>query len=193
MADIKALLGDKYKDGMTFDEVSAVFAELNLVDSSALDKTVSKETFDKTASELAAIKKQLKGKLTAEENAAAQRSEEFAAIQAELEALRSEKALSDSKARFLSLGYDEKLAGETAAAYVKGDTDTVFANQKKFLETREQTIKADLLKNTPAPPAGNTATGQLFDTEFKAAQDSNDSARMAALIRQQHEAAVKNE
>ena len=31
----------------------------------------------------------------------------------------------------------------------------VFANQKKFLETHDKTLKADLLKQTPTPPAGD--------------------------------------
>jgi uncharacterized coiled-coil protein SlyX len=70
--DLKTLLGDDYKDGMTIEEINAALADKNFVDSSTLPKSVSKEVFDKTASELAAVKKKLRelqeSSMTAEEN-----------------------------------------------------------------------------------------------------------------------------
>jgi hypothetical protein len=37
-----------------------------------------------------------------------------------------------------------------------GDNEKVFANMKKFNESREKHLKAELLKQTPAPPAGGS-------------------------------------
>ena len=71
---------------------------------------VKKDLFDKTASELAALKKEYKGKLSEEEQKQAERDEQFAAMQNELNVLKEEKQLSEMTARYLSLGYDEKLA-----------------------------------------------------------------------------------
>ena len=68
--------------------------------------------------------------------------------------MTKDKAVTSYKASYVSIGYDEKLAEETAKALAEGDIDKVFANQKKHNETREKTIKADLLKDTPTPPAG---------------------------------------
>ena len=115
---------------------------------------ISKAAFDKTASELAAAKKSLKEKMTQDEQAAAQQAEAFAAMQAELEALKADKAISEYTAQFLGIGYDEALAKSTASALHKGDMATMFANHAKFVAGREKTLKAELLKTTPTPPAG---------------------------------------
>ena len=58
--DIKTLLGDTYKEGMTIDEINAALADKNFVDPTTLPKSVTKDVFDKTASELAKVKKELK-------------------------------------------------------------------------------------------------------------------------------------
>lgn len=57
--DIKELLGEAYKDGMTIEEINAVLAEKNLVDANTLPKSVSKDLFDKKVSELAKKSKEL--------------------------------------------------------------------------------------------------------------------------------------
>ena len=38
-----------------------------------------------------------------------------------------------------------------------GDIDKVFANQKKFNESVEKKIRADVLKDTPKPEGGNSS------------------------------------
>ena len=57
--EIKDLLGSDYKEGMTIEEINAALAGKTFVDPTTLGKTVSKETFDKTASELAEAKRKL--------------------------------------------------------------------------------------------------------------------------------------
>lgn len=56
---LKELLGSDYKEGMTLDEISAALAGKTFIDPATLGETVSKGTFDKTASELAKAKKDL--------------------------------------------------------------------------------------------------------------------------------------
>lgn len=123
---------------------------------------VRKEVFDKTASEAADFKRKLRERMTEEEAAQAKAAEErekaaadLAAIQAELNQLRTEKLVGENMAKFLGLGYGEKLARETAEAMVNGETDIVFRNHAKFLAEHEKTIRAELLRDTPKPPAGN--------------------------------------
>jgi hypothetical protein len=120
---------------------------------------VAKATFDKAASDLAAAKKSLREKMSEDEAKAAEREAKFAEITAELETLRHEKMVGTYVASYLAMGYDEKLAKATAEAMAKGDTDTVFKNQKLHLENREKALRTELLKNTPTPAGGNTDTG----------------------------------
>lgn len=120
---------------------------------------VKKDLLDKAASEAAAYKKQLREKQTADEQAQAEQAEAFKTMQAELETLRTEKAVDASTKKWMSLGYDEKLATETAKAMVAGDTEKVFANHAKFIADKEKNLRAELLKDTPAPPPGAGNTG----------------------------------
>jgi len=115
---------------------------------------VKKDVADKYASEAAGYKKQLREKMTEEEAAKAKAAEDMAAIQQELEALRADKAIGEYTTQFMGIGYDEALAKSTAAALQKGDMATMFANHAKFVAGREKSLKAELLKNTPTPPAG---------------------------------------
>jgi len=152
--DLKALLGDKYKDGMTVEEIQAALADLNLVDPATLPKSVDKNTFDKTASELAQTKRDLAAKMTEEEANAAAAEAAQAAMKAELEGLRREKTISEYTAEYLALGYEQSLAAETATAFADGDMKTFFTNQRKANEFAAAALKKEALQNTKAPPAG---------------------------------------
>ena len=127
---------------------------------------VSKATFDKKASEASELGKQLRAKQTDEEAKAAKEAEEKASLIARLEELEREKSVNEYTTSYLALGYDEKLAKATAEAVVKGDMATVFANQKSHMESREKTLRAELLKETPAPAAGTKDVGMTMD-KFK--------------------------
>ncbi len=123
---------------------------------------VAKSVADKHASEAASYKKQLREKMSEDEAKKAKEDEERAAAEAraeELEArvreLETERAKSSYVNAYLSMGYDEKLAKASAEAMVKGDMDTVFKNQRQHVENREKALKAELLKQTPPPAAGN--------------------------------------
>ena len=137
------------------EEAKAAILGMEFADTPDMSQFVAKAVFDKKASEVAELNKQLKSKMTQEEQAAAKQAEAMAAMQAELESLRADKTISEYTAQFLSLGYDEKLAKSTAEALHKGDMAVVFKNQAAFVADREKSMKADLLKSTPVPPAGN--------------------------------------
>lgn len=126
---------------------------------------VSKAIFDKKASEASELGKQLRAKQTDEEAKAAKEAEERAALLARLEELEKEKMVGSYTNSYLSLGYEEKLAKSTAEALVKGDMETVFANQKNHIENREKTLRAELLKQTP-PPAGGGADKGMKKEDF---------------------------
>lgn len=123
---------------------------------------VKKDVFDKTASELAGVKKQLKDKMTDGEAAKQKEQEEREELQSKYDKLLRESEISKHKAKLLGLGYDEKLADETAEAMADGDMENVFANQKKHLDSVEKRVRADALKDTPKPtPDGDSKTMTL--------------------------------
>lgn len=158
---LKELLGDSYKEDMTDDEAIEVLVKLRADESAKYAK--DKASFDKTSTELANLKKKQGEKLTEEEK----QKELFDQIKAENESLKKERDISDFTAKYISLGYDPKLAKETAEAQVNNDTAKVFENQQKFIKHREDSIKADLLKGTPRPnpndPNNGTITKEQFD------------------------------
>lgn len=144
---------------------------------------VKKEVLDKASSEAANFKKQLWEKMTEEEAARAKAAEDMAAMQAELEKLRQDKIVQEYTAQFLGIGYDKELAAETAEALQKGDMNTVFFNQTKFAAAKEKALKAELLKDTPKPPAGNGALIADYKRKMEEAQMNGDYTAVAYYTR----------
>lgn len=153
-------------DGMTAEQKVQALLGVAIPDAVDLSKYVSKANFDKTASELAETKRQLKGKMTEDEAAKLAREEKEAETQKQLDNLKAEldKAnkklmISTYKSSYLALGYEDKLAQETAEALASGDTEKVFANQLKHKTALEAQIKADLMKKDPRPGMGGSGEG----------------------------------
>ncbi len=150
---------DGYKPEMSPEEKLALLDKYE-PDKPDLTGYIQKSTFDKTASELAEAKRQLKAKMSEDEQKEAERAAAEAAIKAELESLRKDKTITEHKAQYLALGYDETLAGETAKAFAEGDFAKVFANQKLFVENLKKAERAAALADGGGgePPAGKGAT-----------------------------------
>lgn len=183
--DLKEVLGENYRDDMTLADVEAALSGLDLVDrSTATAGTVSKATFDKTASELAAAKKELKAKMTDDEKAAQARAEKDQQIQDELTELRRDRDVNRQLKELLALGYDEKLAQETAEAMVDGDFAKVYANQRTFLTEHDKAAKrAQTMANDKRPPAGDAQTGKDFTKMAADAAAHGDFAAQAYYTR----------
>lgn len=124
---------------------------------------VKKDVADKYASEAAQYKKQLRERMSEEEAAKAKAAEDMAAMKARLEELEVEKAIGEYTTQFMGIGYNEELAKSTAAAIQKGDMTAMFKNHAKFVAEQEKALKAKLLKDTPAPPAGEGNKGMDKD------------------------------
>lgn len=135
---------------------------------------VSKEQFDKTASELAAKKKELSEKLSEDERQKQEEQEQREELQKKYDTLLRESTVSKNKAKLLGLGYEEKLADETAEAMADGNLDKVFANQKKHLDTVEKRVRAEVLKETPKP----TGDGDSKTMTLKQLREMSPAERM---------------
>lgn len=160
MAKIDIIKIDGYADMTPEQKIAALEAfETEDPDYSGY---VKKDIFDKTASELAAKKKELNEKLTEDEQKKQKEQEEREELQSKYDKLLRESEVSKFKAKLLGMGYEEKLADATAEAMADGDTEKVFANQKKHLENVEKKVRAEALKDTPKPtPDGDSKTMTL--------------------------------
>lgn len=153
--DIKKLLGDAYKEGMTAEEITKALESIESPADNSSELEKLRNALTKSNSEAASYKKQLNEKLSADELKAKEDAEKQEKLQNDYDALMKKVTVSENKAKLLGLGYEDKLADETALAMANGDLDKVFANQKKHLEAVEKKIRADILKDTPKPDGGN--------------------------------------
>ena len=161
--NIKDLLKDAYKEGMSVADIETALADIDLpVDHSAeIDRL--KNALSKSNSEAADYKKQLREKMSADEIKAKEDSDKMVELQSKYDALLKQSEISNNKARLLALGYEDKLATETAEAIVNGDPDKVFANQKKHLDSVEKKIREEVLTSTPRPTGGNGSETMTLD------------------------------
>ena len=164
MADLKSLLGDKYKEGMTIEEIMALDVEEPKADTSAYDSL--KRRFDEVASEAANYKKQLRANMSEAEQKAAADAEELAKVLEENKQLKSEKAMAEYAKGLVAIGYDDTLATEVATALYNGDAATVIKAQAKFVDAQKKAVLAEAVKETPAPPVANNGGKTLTKAEF---------------------------
>ena len=155
MADLKTLLGDKYKDGMTIEELMELEVETPKADKTAYENL--KKRFDEVASEAAAYKKQIRATMSDAEQKAAADAEELARVLEENKQLKSEKAIAENAKGLVAIGYDEDLATEVATALYNGDADTVIRAQAKFVDAQKKAVLAEAVKNNPVPPAAGSS------------------------------------
>lgn len=172
--NLKDLLGDAYKENMTIDEVNEALANITA------PKTVSKEVFDKTASELASSKKlvrELQEKLreleessmTAEEKlkAETERTQELQrALSQKLSALKAKEI-------FVTAGLSEKDYSPLLDVVVSDSEETTVNRAKAMIKVinaqkaaTEAAVKAELMKNTPAPASGTVDDGKITREQF---------------------------
>lgn len=153
--NIKDLLKDAYKEGMTLEDIEKALEGIDLPTDNSAEVDRLKAALSKSNSEAADYKKQLREKLSADEIKAKEEADRVSDLQSKYDALLKESNITKNKARLLALGYDDALAGEVAEAMENGETDKVFAAHKKHLDAVEKKVREDALKDTPKPTGGN--------------------------------------
>ena len=160
--NLKEVLGDAYKDGMTFEEVESALESVTIPEDNSAEIERLKNALSKSNSEAAGYKKQLREKMTEDEQKKQKEQEEREELQNKYDKLLRESVIAKNKAKLVALGYEEALADETAEAMADGDSDKVFANQQKHLASFEKKVRAEALKDTPKPtPDGDSKTMTL--------------------------------
>lgn len=157
MAKIDITKIEGYGDMTPEQKVAAL--EAAEIEDNASELERYKNAASKANSEAAEWKRKHNALLSEEEQKKQASEEELTTLRKKVEDMEREKLVSGNKAQLLALGYDDALAGATAEAMAKGDTATVFANQKKFLESHDKAYKAQLMGQTSTPPAGSSNGG----------------------------------
>lgn len=164
MADLKTLLGDKYTDGMTIEDILKLEVEEPHID---MSKFVSKELFDKSASEIANYKKQLRANMSETEQKALADAEEKKALQERIAQLENEKTIAENSKGLVAIGYDDKTANEVATAFMNGDFNAVIQAQAKFVDAQKKSVIANAVKETSIPPTDNGNGNVITKEQFK--------------------------
>lgn len=155
-------------DGMTAEEKLAALLKLEVPDEVDMSKFVAKETADKYASEAAELKKQLRTKQTEEEIKKDEDEKSRKELEDKYNELLARTTIAENKAKYLSLGYEDKLATDTAKALFEGNMEKVFANGAKHQAELEKRIKAEVLRDTPKPEGAGSGSKSLTKEQFNA-------------------------
>ena len=173
--DVSTIAG--YADMSAEDKIAALEA-YEIADTKPVDNGGEieklKTALSKANSEAADWKRQYREKLTEQEKAEADRAEVDRAMREENEALKYKNAVYEFKTTYLGMGYDAELASATAEAMAKGDYETVFANQKTFLDAQKKAFEAAALGKQPEltpglPPKGKDIEDSMVASFRKAA------------------------
>ena len=126
-------------DSMSAEQKLDALLKIELPD---MSQFVSKEVFDKKASEAAGLSKKLKETVP---------DSEVKQLRDKIAELEKSNTIKDYTEKFRNMGYEPELAAATAKAMADGDMATVFANGEKHRAALEQKIKEDLMNKTPKP------------------------------------------
>lgn len=162
-----------YKEDMTPEE------QLKLISTHEIDLSgyVKKDVADRYASEAADYKKKYNATLGETERKSAEDAERLKTMEAEINNLRRERAISKYTTDYIGLGFDKDLADATAKALADGKTDVVFTNLAKHQEAMQAKLKAELMQETPKPGAGDTGNGGIdYEAKAREALEQGDNA-----------------
>ena len=181
MSFLSDLLGSAYKEGMTEEEISKALETVKLTDDAEMNRL--KTALSKSNSEAADYKKKLREKQTDDEAKAAADKEAFDKMVEENNTLKRSIAIAEKKAKLIGMGYEEKMADETAVAMIDGDMDKVLTNQSVYLEAQKKAIQADHMRKTPRPATGVEEGGTDYDKLIETAKANGSLAEVAYYTR----------
>jgi len=168
--DVKGLLGDSYKEGMTVEELTKALEGVEIPTDQTAELERLKGIISDKNTEAADWKKKYRDTLDEATKKAQEEEEAKNSLLEQVKTLQKEKLISNYKASYIAMGYDESLAEETANALADNNTAKVFENQKKHLVAEEQRIRADVLRSSPRPDGGTPSDGGGDDESLKLAK-----------------------
>ena len=135
-----------------------------------------KQSVTNASADASEWKKKYQSTLSEQEKKEQGQAEATAAMQKELETLRSERNVANFKAQFVSIGFEETLSQETAEAMNSGDTAKVFEGIRKFIAAHDKAMAEKAIMNNPTLPGGNSTSAVVTKEQFDAMSlsDRND-------------------
>ena len=111
----------------------------------------------------------LKAKMSDEERTKAEQDEATAALQKELETLRTERNIAKISGALVAndIGMDTETAVKVATAMNAGETDKVLDGIRQFIVAHDKSLRESALKNNQTLPGGSTERVKTKE-EFKA-------------------------
>ena len=164
--DLKELLGESYKDGMTAEEITEALAGVEMPKDNSAELAKLKESVTKANAEASKYKKELSAKLSDDERKAKEDAEKWEQVVKERDELLREKNISTHKAKFLENGFSADLADSSAQAIVDGDFETVFKNLGEYRKSIEKQFKAENVDNMPKPTGGSGSAPEITKEQF---------------------------
>ena len=156
--EIKELLGDAYKDGMTIDELTEALKNVEMPKDQSSEIERLKDAISKSNSEAKEWKDKYRSTLDDATKKAQEAEEESKRITERLAQLEKEKVIAGYKASYLAMGYDEALAEDTAKALADGNDEKLFENQRKHMEAVEKKAREEALRTSGRP--GGSGSGE---------------------------------
>lgn len=149
------------------------------------DNVKLKSTNDKLCQSEGELRKQLRAKMTAEEQANELEAQQKAEHEEYVSGLEKKIATIEATARFIDMGFDPEKAKETAIAELDGDKETVGANIKAMMAAQrkqmEKDIRDELMKDIPLPQSGNQSNID-YDKQVTDALSAGDAQAAALAI-----------
>lgn len=159
--EIKELLGDAYKDGMTVEELTEALKNVEMPKDQSSEIDNLKKRISEVNSEAAEWKNKYRSTLDESTKKQQEAEEQAKKDREELNNLRKITAIAGYKASYLAMGYSEELAADTANALFEGNNEKLFENQKKHMETVEKKAREDALRGSGRPGGSGDGNGSV--------------------------------
>ena len=175
MPTLKELLGEDFTEELTVSDIGELLSKRQLVDPETLPKSVKKDVFDKTASELATWKKKARDL----EQSHLSDEEKQKQSMAETEDIKKQyqREMNKLKAKeiFVNAGIVSSEIEDLLTVTVSEDLDKTLDTANKMLSLiqsqsslTEEKVKKDLFKTTPKPNVGEPLDQKpMTKEEFK--------------------------
>ena len=159
--ELKELLGDKYSEDMSLDDINAALAEVKLPKDNSNELAKMKKAIDEATKDASEWKKKYRDTLSENEKKEAEEAEKRKELEDNYAALLKKSQISDYTAKYLALGTSDELAGKAALALADGNIDDMFTIYGDHLKTVEQAAKTKLLDEAPKPKGTEGGTGSM--------------------------------
>lgn len=140
-----------------------------------------KAAIDKLTKEAAENKRQLREKMTEQEQAAAIKEEEEAARQEYVKDLEDYKRRNEAKERYMMQGLDAELARQAADAEVMGDMDALADIQRQHTDNLIRAKEAEWKSSRPRINVGNGEYSSMTKEEIMAIPDRVERRKAIAM------------